>query len=149
MEEALFIEIQRFCQLVHQRRLNELVITRPNFSLSLTSIPANSVTTIIAPTESILPVQGPSEESTQSMIPTGFTIESPLVGIFYRTPSPDAPPFVEVGDVVEIGQTVGIVEAMKVFNEITTDKAGKVIHIAAQNGAMVQVNEPLFIIEPQ
>jgi acetyl-CoA carboxylase biotin carboxyl carrier protein len=86
--------------------------------------------------------------SEQPMDAAGYTIASPLVGLFYRASSPGSPPFVEIGDAVEEGQTVGVVEAMKVFNEITADRSGIVAAIPAQNGDLVQVDQPLVILNP-
>ncbi len=74
-------------------------------------------------------------------------VRSPLIGTFYRSPSPDSPAFVELGDVVEEGQTVCIVEAMKVFNEIKADWRGRVVAIPAQAGQLVQAGDPLVVLE--
>lgn len=78
----------------------------------------------------------------------GVVITSPFVGTFYRSPSPDAPSFVEVGQSVRKGQTLCIVEAMKLMNEIEAEVAGKVAEIFVQNGQPVEFGEPLFRIEP-
>jgi acetyl-CoA carboxylase biotin carboxyl carrier protein len=77
-----------------------------------------------------------------------LTIVSPMIGVFYRAPSPSDPNFVEVGDVVEIGQTVALVEAMKVFNEITAEVAGTVIEIKAQTAELVETGQVLMTIRP-
>jgi acetyl-CoA carboxylase biotin carboxyl carrier protein len=74
------------------------------------------------------------------------TIESPMVGVFYRSASPDSPPFVEVGDEVEVGQTVGLIEAMKVFSEIPSEVAGVVMEIPGQNGKLAHQGDPLVKI---
>ena len=74
------------------------------------------------------------------------TITSPFVGTFYRAPSPDAPPFVEVGSTVREGQTLCIVEAMKLMNEIEADSSGKVVEILVENGKPVEFEQPLFKI---
>ncbi len=74
-------------------------------------------------------------------------IKSPLVGTFYRSPSPDAPPFVEVGDIVSPGQVLCIVEALKVMNEIESDVRGKVEKILVENGETVEYGQPLFLID--
>jgi biotin carboxyl carrier protein len=71
-----------------------------------------------------------------------------MIGVFYRAPSPSDPNFVEVGDVVEIGQTVALVEAMKVFNEITAEVAGTVIEIKAQTAELVETGQVLMTIRP-
>lgn len=76
----------------------------------------------------------------------GHAVNSPMVGTFYRSPSPDAKSFVEVGDTVAIGDTLCIIEAMKLLNEIEADKAGVVKKILVDNGQAVEYGEPLFII---
>jgi len=79
--------------------------------------------------------------------PTGHTLKSPMVGTFYRAPSPGAPNFVEVGQSVTKGQTLCIIEAMKLLNEIESDVAGKVKAILVENGQPVEYGQPLFVIE--
>lgn len=75
-------------------------------------------------------------------------VTAPLVGVFYASPSPDAEPFVKVGDRVEAGQVVCILEAMKLFNEITTEYAGVVTRIIPENGELVSLGQEMFWIEP-
>lgn len=75
------------------------------------------------------------------------TIASPLVGTFYRAPSPDSPPFVEVGTKVEKGQVLCIIEAMKIMNEIESDVSGVIKKILVENGQPVEYGEPLFLVE--
>ena len=75
-------------------------------------------------------------------------ITSPMVGTFYRAPAPDADPFVEAGDVVEPGQTVCIIEAMKLMNEIETEVKGRVARILVENGQPVEFGQTLFLLEP-
>ncbi len=75
-----------------------------------------------------------------------MAVRSPLIGVFYEAPAPDAVPFVEVGDVVAEGQTVCIIEAMKVFNEIKAEWRGRVVAIPAENGALVQAGDPLVVL---
>lgn len=79
-------------------------------------------------------------------VETGHAVKSPMVGTFYRASSPDAKPFVEVGDTVAVGDTLCIIEAMKLLNEIESDKAGVVKKILVDNGLAVEYGEPLFII---
>ena len=79
--------------------------------------------------------------------PAGHTVNSPMVGTFYRAPSPDAKNFVEVGDSVAVGDTLCIVEAMKMMNQIEADKAGTVKAILIDDAAPVEFDEPLFVIE--
>jgi acetyl-CoA carboxylase biotin carboxyl carrier protein len=76
----------------------------------------------------------------------GHIVKSPMVGTFYRTPSPDAKPFVEVGSKVAVGDTICIIEAMKLLNEVEADHAGVIKAILVENGQPVEYGEPLFII---
>jgi acetyl-CoA carboxylase biotin carboxyl carrier protein len=75
-------------------------------------------------------------------------INAPMVGTFYRAPNPDAPPFVEEGDEIHPGQTVCIIEAMKLFNEIQAEVRGRVAQVLAENGTPVEYGQPLFLIDP-
>jgi acetyl-CoA carboxylase biotin carboxyl carrier protein len=77
-----------------------------------------------------------------------LTVTSPIVGIFYRSPSPDAEPFVEVGKQVKKGQVLCIIEAMKLMNEIESEVDGVVVKVLVENGQPVEYGEPLFLIEP-
>ena len=78
----------------------------------------------------------------------GVTLNSPMVGTFYRAPSPDSKPFIEEGDKVAVGQVYCIVEAMKLMNEVKAEVAGKVVKILVQNGQAVEFNQPLIQIDP-
>ena len=93
-----------------------------------------------APVVSALPAETPEAA------PEGHPVKSPMVGTFYRTPSPDAKAFVEVGQAVKEGQIICIIEAMKLMNEIECDKSGTVKAILVENGQPVEYGQPLFII---
>ncbi len=71
-----------------------------------------------------------------------------MTGIFYASPTPGSPPFVEVGREVVVGQVIGLIEAMKLFNEIKSDKAGRVVRVVPENGALVKAKHPLIEVEP-
>ncbi len=75
-------------------------------------------------------------------------IKSPMIGTYYATPSPDAEPYVKVGDIVKVGQTVCIVEAMKLFNEIESEYSGKIVKILVENASPVEFDQPLFLVDP-
>ena len=79
--------------------------------------------------------------------PTGHVVKSPMVGTFYRSASPGAKPFIEVGSQVKEGETVCIIEAMKILNEIEADKSGTITQILVENGQAVEYGQPLFVIE--
>ncbi|MCS7262068.1 MAG: acetyl-CoA carboxylase biotin carboxyl carrier protein [Aquificaceae bacterium] len=94
------------------------------------------------------PQREPLQEAEAKELPKELhVIKSPLVGTFYRSPAPGAPPFVEVGDIVSPGQVLCIVEALKVMNEIESDVRGKVVQIMVNNGETVEYGQPLFLID--
>jgi acetyl-CoA carboxylase biotin carboxyl carrier protein len=88
----------------------------------------------------------PSEAPTAAL--TGSVITSPMVGTFYHAPSPSDPPLVQVGDRIEVGQVIGIIEAMKIMNEIASDRNGLVVEIIASNGTPVEYGSPLVRVAP-
>ena len=79
-------------------------------------------------------------------VPDGHTVRSPMVGTFYASASPDKPPFVQIGQQVKAGETIGIIEAMKMFNPIEADVSGTVTAILVKNGQPIEFDEPMFVI---
>ena len=96
-----------------------------------------------APAAAPAAASAPAQDAAQAALPT---ITSPMVGTFYRAPSPGAAPFIEVGDTVKKGQVIGIIEAMKLLNEVEADKDGVVQAFAAENGQPVEYGQPLVIL---
>jgi acetyl-CoA carboxylase biotin carboxyl carrier protein len=90
---------------------------------------------------------GPAPVAAVEVVEAGHTVKSPMVGTFYRSSSPGAKSFVEIGSVVKEGETICIIEAMKILNEIEADKAGTIARILCDNGQAVEYGQPLFIIE--
>src|SRR5687767_597568 len=91
----------------------------------------------------------PGASSEAAAIPsTTITIKSPMIGTFYKRPSPDKPNFLEVGDEVTPGKVVCIIEAMKLFNEIESEVSGKVVKILVEDSSPVEYDQPLFLVEP-
>ncbi len=86
------------------------------------------------------------EQAESPTVASSTPIVSPMVGLYYRAKSPDDPPFVEVGERIEIGQIVGLVEAMKTFNEITSEVEGEVVSMPVENGQLVQTGDPLILV---
>jgi acetyl-CoA carboxylase biotin carboxyl carrier protein len=93
------------------------------------------------------PQAAPAPVAAAPAEPTGHIVKSPMVGTFYRSASPGAKPFVEIGSQVKDGETVCIIEAMKILNEIETDKAGTITKILVENGQAVEYGQPLFVVE--
>ena len=84
----------------------------------------------------------------RSVAPSRPSIKAPLTGIWYGSPAPGSAPFVEVGREVAVGQVVGLIEAMKLFNEIKSDLAGRVVRVVPESGALVKAKQPLIEVEP-
>lgn len=80
--------------------------------------------------------------------PQGTPIKSPMIGTFYRCPSPDKPPFVNVGDEIKKGQVLCVIEAMKLFNEIESEVSGRIVKVCVDDATPVEYDQPLFIVEP-
>lgn len=91
------------------------------------------------------PTLAPPAPATVSSPRVAF--ESPMTGVFYRSPSPDDPPFVNVGDVITVGQTIGLIEAMKVYSELPSEVSGRVVEIVAENNQMVRQGQPILFVE--
>jgi acetyl-CoA carboxylase biotin carboxyl carrier protein len=105
-------------------------------------------TAMAAPVAVAAPVAAaPAAEPAAPAAPTGHIVKSPMVGTFYRASSPGAKPFKEVGDSIKDGETICIVEAMKILNEIESDKTGTITQILVDNGQAVEYGQPLFVIE--
>ena len=96
---------------------------------------------------SATPAPVPAPPVVEEETPAGHVVKSPMVGTFYRSASPGAPSFVEVGSVVKAGEPVCIIEAMKIMNEIEADSAGTIRKILCENGQAVEFGQPLFVIE--
>jgi acetyl-CoA carboxylase biotin carboxyl carrier protein len=94
------------------------------------------------------PTSPAGEDKENGPISGGFVVEAPVVGVFYRSPSPDEPPFVELGEQVEVGQQLGIIEAMKLMNPIQADVAGVLAMVHVETGQGVEFGQPLFEILP-
>ena len=147
-------EIKEIIALMNENELAEIEIERDGLKLKLKK------SSLEASVMSGKPVQYslekiPSPTTTQQPVPAGESskkneaeIKSPMVGTFYRAPSPEAPAFLEVGQTVEIGQVVCIVEAMKLMNEIKSEVRGKVKEVVVENGEPVEFGQTLFVVEP-
>ncbi len=99
-----------------------------------------------APVAPVVPTPAEVAATTAAAEPDGHVVKSPMVGTFYRSSSPEAASYVEVGTQVKEGQTICIIEAMKILNEIEADKSGTITQIVAQNGQAVEYGAPLFVI---
>lgn len=98
-------------------------------------------------THATAPVSTPPETKAPAPVSSGHKIRSPMVGTMYTSSSPEAAPFVTTGQMIKAGDTLCIIEAMKMFNEIEADRSGKIVEILVSNGEPVEFDQPLFIIE--
>ena len=154
--------LNQVLKIMEKGDLVELLIEQDNFKIQLKKSGAN----IIHSAPTIFTTQAPanfqaSAAPAQSAAGSGFaaeaakpvedpnihTVKSPMVGTFYRAPSPDAAPFVNTGDNVSPGQTLCIIEAMKIMNEIKSEIKGKVKEVKVENGQAVEFNQPIILIE--
>lgn len=160
-----FEQIKELIELVNERGLDGLEIERSGFRLKIdgrspvvsaaapVAAPAPVVVAAPAAPSEARPAAGTAEpEETPAagggLPDSAHVVKSPIVGTFYASPSPDADPYVKIGDRVEPGQVLCIVEAMKLMNEIEADAAGVVLEIFPKNAQAVEFGEPLFAIQP-
>ncbi len=111
------------------------------------AVPLSTSQVTVAPAPLAAPVAATSSSALTDDTPSGHTVKSPMVGTFYRSASPGSPAFVDVGQSVTEGETLCIIEAMKILNQIESDKSGTIIQILVENAQPVEYDQPLFIIE--
>ncbi len=117
--------------------------------LPLTSAGVVIQTPVAAPVQ-LREVEEPVADTKDAGRTNGWVpIASPMVGTFYRAPSPSAPPFVDVGDFVDVGQTVCIIEAMKLMNDLPSEVSGRIVRVCVENGTTVEYGQPLFMVDPK
>lgn len=140
-------EIRELVMLLEQSSLTELAVETDDLKISLRKAPAQEqsgkLDKIAAIGDQALTVTIPGEIREAGLV----SVSSPMVGTFYEAPSPDSEPFAKVGDMVSKGQTLCIVEAMKLMNEIKSEYDGTVMEVAAENGQAVEYNQVLFWIK--
>ncbi len=160
-----FKQIQELIRLINKSNIGELTIEEKGFKVSIKQKQDNIQHVVAAPVYAA-PAQAaqapaasaapatqasPSDKqpkAAEAVSSNLITIKSPMIGTFYRRPSPDKPLFVEVGDEIAPGKVVCIIEAMKLFNEIESEIKGKVVKILADDASPVEYDQPLFLVEP-
>lgn len=161
-----FKQIQELIKLVNDSNIGEVTLEQKDFKVTIKQ-KEEQITQIVssgiqsAPMYQQLPQQSPQQslpasastsEAQQKATPettgTTVTIKSPMIGTFYKRPSPDKPDFVQVGDEVAPGSVVCIIEAMKLFNEIESEVTGRIIKILVEEASPVEYDQPLFLVEP-
>jgi len=145
-------EIKEMINLMNENGLLELEIEKDDMRIRLKKISPGTEAfsgPIIVEKERISNVSAKSTaESVEKMAVKTVEIKAPMVGTFYRAPSPEAPPYAEVGQIVEPGQVICIIEAMKLMNEIKSEIKGKILEILVDNAEPVEFGQPMFLIEP-
>ena len=145
-------KLKKLIDLVQESGIAELEITEGEEKVRITRVVAGGqmmMSPMMGHMQTIpvsAPAAAPAAEAGEPGLPEGHVVKSPMVGTFYRTPSPGAKAFVEVGQSVSAGDTLCIIEAMKLMNEIEADVGGTIKAILVENGQPVEYGEPLFII---
>jgi len=158
-----FKQIQQLIKFVSKTDVAEVNIENNNFKINIkgSKSKVNETSTPIVQQSVPIPIQTPQPivvptpisqpdkiEDSVSSNDSYKTIKSPIIGTFYRKPSPDKDAFVNVGDTVNEGDTLCVIEAMKLFNEIESDFSGKIVKILVEDASPVEFDQPLFLIEP-
>ncbi|UXI68787.1 acetyl-CoA carboxylase biotin carboxyl carrier protein [Tahibacter amnicola] len=154
-------KIKKLIDILEESNLAELEIKEGEEVVRLSRMPRGAVPVMAAPQQPVTHVHVEQHRAGQSApaasepaapaasgktLPEGHVVRSPMVGTFYASPNPDAPAFVKVGQQVKAGDTLGIIEAMKMFNQIEADISGTVVAVLASNGQPIEFDEPLFVI---
>ena len=151
-------ELQELLDFIAKSGLNKVNIETEEFKISVQRDPSTKhVTTMTAPLAHApapvavapAPAVAPAAPAAAAEAPAGnYTpLKAPMIGTFYRSNGPDSPAFVQVGDMVEKGQVICIIEAMKLFNEIEAEESGRIVKALVENATPVEYDQPLFLIE--
>jgi len=149
-------KVKKLIELLEESGIAEIEIKEGEESVRISRNSANApaapaMMQMAAPAPAAAPVAAtePAAEASDdsNSIPSGHQVKSPMVGTFYRSPSPGSPEFVQVGQSVSAGETICIIEAMKILNQIEADKSGVIKAILVGNGEPVEYDEPMFVIE--
>jgi acetyl-CoA carboxylase biotin carboxyl carrier protein len=159
-----FKQIQELIKIVNKSNIGELTIEEKGFHITIKQKEEHVQQVISAAPQQMQPVyaqpvssapqtqSAPAVEKNKPAEPAVasnlITIKSPMIGTFYRSASPDKPAFVNVGDDIETGNVVCIIEAMKLFNEIESEVKGKIVKVLAEDASPVEYDQPLFLVEP-
>ena len=151
-------EIQTLIKFISSSGVDEVAIEKKDFKINIKKnlppvispsvVHAQPALALAAP-QAVAASSAPAAEAGQAqVISSGEEIKSPMIGTFYRKSSPDKPVFVEVGDTVEVGQVICIIEAMKLYNEIESEVSGKIVKVLVDDSQPVEYDQPLFLVEP-
>lgn len=153
-----FKQIQELIESVNSSNISKVKIKNGDFEITIkqafqtevaVAAPAQPMVQAVAPQAiAATPVTGPQEVSAQEDDSHLITVKSPMIGTFYRSPSPEKGPFVNIGDKIQVGQVLCIVEAMKLFNEIESEVSGKIVKVLIDDATPVEYDQPLFLVDP-
>jgi len=147
-------EIEALIKLIKKSGVSEVSLDLKDFKITVRTNGHSAPVMVSAPAAPLQQSAPASAPAAQPAKPAGtdesklITVRSPMIGTFYRSSSPDKPPFINVGDEVKPGKVVCIIEAMKLFNEIESEVSGKVVKVLVENASPVEYDQPLFLIEP-
>lgn len=154
-------EIQTLIKFISSSGVDEVAIEKKDFKINIKKnlppvvsatapqqVVVSAPATPAATAAPVAQVAAPAAASAPEAASNTEEIKSPMIGTFYRKSSPDKPVFVEVGDMVEKGQVICIIEAMKLFNEIESEVSGKVVKVLVDDSQPVEYDQPLFLVEP-
>ncbi|MCD7097889.1 acetyl-CoA carboxylase biotin carboxyl carrier protein [Stenotrophomonas sp. MMGLT7] len=150
-------KIKKLIDLLEESNLAEIEIKEGEESVRLARVPQGGVVAAAPAVAQAAPapamaMSSPTEASTggtakpASALPEGHVLRAPMVGTFYASPAPDKPPFVNIGQAVKAGETLAIIEAMKMFNPIEADVSGTIVAVLGESGQPVEFDQPLFVI---
>lgn len=146
-------EIQDIINFIKKSDLDDVSIETENYKIRVKKNNGTYSTTEIPKEVNITPKQSTTEpktpeEKTEIIPSNNIIIKSPMIGTFYRSPNPESDPFISEGDVIKVGQTICIVEAMKLFNDIESEVSGKIVKILVDDNSPVEYDQPLFEVDP-
>ena len=146
-DAALLALVDRFAAILDHSELSELEVEIGGTGLTLRK-PEAVAPPVATPTAAGLPAVAAGAAESAPPAVGRPSVKAPLTGIWYGSPSPGTSPYVEVGGDVAVGQVIGLIEAMKLFNEIKSDLAGRVVRVIAENGKLVKAKGPLIEVQP-
>ena len=152
-DASLLALVDRLGSLLERSELSELAVEAGGTRLVLRKPAAIAPTVAAAPVAEPAAVAAPaagaaSDGAAAAEAPSKPSVKAPLTGVWYGSPAPGSAPFVAAGREVAVGQVVGLIEAMKLFNEIKSDLAGRVVRVVAESGTLVKAKQPLIEVEP-
>jgi acetyl-CoA carboxylase biotin carboxyl carrier protein len=164
-----FKQIQELIKAINKSNISELTVEEGEFKITIKQAQSTETSFVAVQTPMQMPQMMPQampqqqiaapQQSSAASSPSApaqpaqdngnaITVKSPMIGTFYRSPSPDKPSFVNVGDEIKAGQVVCIIEAMKLFNEIESEISGRIVKVLADDASPVEYDQPLFLVEP-